>query len=400
MSKRLTLQASGENRFVGYECERCGSHQVLACDSNTPYCAYCGEQLNGGEAVSRAEITASPGKEPIYVKCVSCDSVYAVDGTEETAAEVAASKYCPVCAGDSLIACTAGGEACDGKDCNDDPANDPKYMDGPKDELGKPVEDDKPLDDGIALPQQETDYTEMDASTHEDLQWNAVDTSEGELTAMIAASVKTGNPVAIFHKKNAPETMQPLFAQTLFVSAFNEVAQNEGMASAIKAFGGSYFNAKVLTAADIEQAALAKMEATAIPKLVDCCQIAVEGGTKGIYPDVYTTLQSSIVNELVASGIDSERATQAVANTFAIHGSDLFGTIMAKAMELFTKPDTVRAEAKALIMQASVNVPSGIKEQNEVRKAMEKPTPNFGITTITASTRSKDELKALRRELF
>lgn len=389
MKKRLTLQASGETQFIGYECEKCGSHQVLASGASTPYCAYCGGELGDGEPVSRAEITASPGKEIAHVKCVACDTQFAVDGTDETATEIAASKWCPVCASDSLIACTAGGEPCENCDGESGEGSG-------ADDNGA---DDNKMDEGVALPQNETGYTEMDASTYEDLQWNAVDTDKGEATAMIAASVKTGNPVAIFRKENAPESMQPLFAQSLFVSAFNEVAQNEGMASAIKTFGGAYFNEKVLTAQDIEQAALSKMEATAIPRLIDCCQMAVEGGAKGIYPDVFTKLQASIVNELVAAGVDVERTNAAVASTFSVHGSELFGTIMVKAMELFNKPEDVRKEAKDMIMKASAaNIPSGLGEQAEVRRRMEAPTPNFQVTA-SASLNAKD-LKDLRRELF
>lgn len=401
MKKLLTLQASGENNFTKYECEACGSHMVLACNSATPYCAVCSEELTKGDPVSEVEITASQGNDPIYVKCVSCDAVFSVKGTDENADEVAAGKYCPQCAGDSLIACNASGEACnpeDGKDCS--PESDPSYQDDNKPEDKK---EDKKLDEDITMNKENKesdDNIELDASSYEDLQWSAMDTSEGSNTVMIAASVKTGNPLAIFHKKNAPTNLQPLFAESLFVSAFNEVARNDGMPAAIKAFGGAYFNDKMFTALDMEKAALAKMQATAIPKLIDCCQMAVEGGTKGIYPDVYNTLQSSIVNELVASGIDTERATNAVATTFAVHGSDLFGTIMMKAMELFTKPDTVREEAKTMIMQASVNVPSALKEQNEIKQRMEKPTPDFGIVKITAGVQSKDDLKKLMRELF
>lgn len=406
--KRLTLQASGNSYFQGFECEHCGSHQVLATESTNPYCACCGNQLGKGTPVSRAEITAST-ETPTYVKCVACNTVFAVDGTEDTGAEVAAKTYCPECAGDSLVECNASGEAVENPDPDvDEPGEDNSPESSSEDDDQKKT--DEQLDDSIAQPETGSDFDEnqaelVEASTAADLQWNAIDTDKGEMTAMIASSVKTGNPIAIFRKENAPDSMQPLFAQSLFISAFNEVAKDDGLAEAIKAFGGTFYTPKLFTAQDMEKSALKRMETTAIPRLIDCCQMAVEGGCKGIYPDVYSSLQKSIVNELIASGVDSERATQAVSNTFSIHGSELFGTIMVKAMELFTKPETVRAEAKALIMQASTAIPSATisKEQAEIKAALEKPTFDPGVMNITGSAfnnPSADQLKALRRELF
>lgn len=401
MKKRLTIQASGSSYFQGYKCEHCGSAMVIASSSKSPHCAFCGSDLNKGQPVSRAELTASPGKELAYVKCVSCETVFAADGTDETAEELAASKYCPDCAGDALVACDKAGIPIEGsddsEDCDDDGLGADNLDDG----------GDEGDDEGDGEPEKNpdsvlSDYTELDASSHSDLQWSAVDTTEGPETAMIAASMKTGNPIAIFRKANAPSSMQPLFAQALFVSAFNEVAQNEGLATAVKSFGGNYFSEKALSAADIEKAALTNLQASAIPRLIDCCQIAVEGGTKGIYPDVYSAMQRSLVNELVASGIDSERANSAVASTFAIHGSDLFGTIMAKAMELFTKPDVARVEAKALIQASASSLAAS--ENFATRRAMEKPTPNFGVLNVTASAgganMTNTDLKALQKQLF
>ena len=404
MSKRLTLQASGNSYFQGYECEHCGSAQVIASESKTPYCAFCQASLNKGTPVSRAELTASPEKELSYIKCVSCDTVFAVEGADETAEETAASKYCVDCAGDSLVACDSTGAVLESSDDTQEESKDGELSDNADEDVKDALED------GIVTDSEATDseeskddtYSELDASTHDDLQWSALDTTEGEQTAMIASSKKTGNPIALFRKAASPTAMQPLFAQSLFVSAFNEVAGNDGLATAIKAFGGSYFSEKVLTASDIEKAALANMETTAIPRLIDCCQMAVEGGVKGIYPDVYNSLQRSMVNELVASGVDVERANNAVANTFATHGSDLFGTIVAKAMDLFVKPEASRLEAKALIMQASGAAPVNTK-QAQIRAAMEKPVLDFGVLSkghpLTASAKNPD-IANLRRELF
>ena len=411
MSKRLTIQASGNSYFQDYKCASCGSTMVLASSSKAPYCTHCCQPLEHGTPVSRAELTASPEKPLLYVKCVSCDTVFAADGTSETAEDFAASKYCPDCAGDSLVACDASGTTLEGSDDDTEGEGDD---DGSGDNLdsnnlddgdgsgdGEDKDPDSVLADNGGDDGSGSDYSELDASTHADLQWNAVDTDEGELTAMVAASVRTGNPIAIFRKGAAPTAMQPLFAQPLFVTAFNEVAEKEGLASAVKAFGGSYFSEKALTSADIEQAALAKMQATAIPRLIDCCQIAVEGGSKGIYPEVYSALQRSLVNELVASGIDSERAASAVSNTLSIHGSDMFGTIMAKAMELFTKTDAARMEAKALIQQASGNAVLTASENFATRQKMEKPTFNFGVLNVTASAKPGSvDADAMRKALF
>lgn len=399
MSK-ITIQASGcSSSFRQYECKECGSTMVIASDSNSPFCACCRAPLKEGEPVSRSEITASAGDSTGYVKCASCDAVYAVR-SDESSEEFALSKYCVQCSCDSLLACSKDGETLTASEYMDDGMNDEQdnLMASPPYGGDDNSDIKEGLETGI-LNTDDSDYSELDASSFEDLQWSAVDTSEGEQTAMIASSNKTGNPIAIFRKKNAPTSMQPLFAQSLFVSAFNEVASTEGTANAIKAFGGSYFSEKALTAEDIEKAALSKLESSAIPRLIDCCQIAVEGGVKGIYTDVYASLQKSIVNELVASGVDAERANHAVASTFAIHGSELFGSIMAKAMDLFVKPETVRAEAKALIMQASTIVPPNPK-QAEIRASMEKPVIDFGILQMNASASGGKNTDALRRELF
>ncbi len=410
MSKRLTIQASGNSYFQSYKCDHCGSAMVLASGSKAPYCTHCCQPLEKGTPVSRAELTASPEKPLIYVKCVSCDTVFAADGTSETAEDFAASKYCPDCAGDSLVACDQTGATLEGGDDGEDGDGDgdgldPENMDdGEGSEDGDGDGEGKDPDSVLADNgdgEGGSDYSELDASTHADLQWSALDTNAGEATAMVAASIHTGNPIAIFRKENAPTSMQPLFAQPLFVSAFSEVAEKEGMASAVKAFGGSYFSEKALTPADIEQAALAKLQATAIPRLIDCCQIAVEGGSKGIYPEVYSALHRSLVNELVASGVDSERAVSAVSNTLSVHGSDMFGTIMAKAMELFTKTDAARVEAKALIQQASGSAVLTASENFNTRKKMEKPTLNFGVLNVTASAKPGGvDLDTMRKNLF
>lgn len=408
MRKRLTIQASGNSYFQSYKCNHCGSAMVLASGSKAPYCTHCCQPLEKGTPVSRAELTASLEKPLIYVKCVSCDTVFAADGTDETADDFAASKYCPDCAGDSLVACDQAGTTLEGGDdgegydgegydgeCGLDPEN---LDDGDDMEEGNGGKD---PDSVLADNEPDSDYSELDASTHVDLQWSALDTNAGEATAMVAASIHTGNPIAIFRKENAPTSMQPLFAQPLFVSAFSEVAEKEGMASAVKAFGGSYFSEKALSPADIEQAALTKLQATAIPRLIDCCQIAVEGGSKGIYPEVYSALHRSLVNELVASGVDSERAVTAVSNTLAVHGSDMFGTIMAKAMELFTKTDAARVEAKALIKQASGNAVLTASENFATKQKMEKPTLNFGVLNMTASAKPGGvDLDTMRKTLF
>lgn len=411
MSKRLTIQASGNSYFQSYKCEHCGSAMVLASGSKAPYCTHCCEPLEKGTPVSRAELTASPEKPLIYVKCVSCDTVFAADGTSESAEDFAASKYCPDCAGDSLVACDQAGTTLEGSDDGEgegdgDNLDQENLDDGEGAGSGEGEgdgegEEGKDPDSVLADNNQESDYSELDASTHADLQWSALDTDAGEATAMVAASVKTGNPIAIFRQANAPASMRPLFAQPLFVSAFNEVAEKDGMASAVKAFGGSYFSEKALSAADIEKAALTNLQATAIPRLIDCCQIAVEGGSKGIYPEVYSALHRSLVNELVASGVDSERAVTAVSNTLAVHGSDMFGTIMAKAMELFTKTDAARVEAKALIQQASGNAVLTASENFSTRQKMEKPTLNFGVLNMTAAAKPGNvDLEAMRKNLF
>ena len=404
--KRLTLQASGSSYFQGFECETCGSTMVIASEANSPYCAFCQASLKKGTPVSRAELTASPEKPLMYVTCVSCDTVYAAEGTDETAEELAASKYCVNCSGDSLVACDSKGEALAADDEDDEDEGDKASLTGSDDgDNADNAEGDDDgvkdaLDQGVTADDEDEQYSELDASTHDDLQWSALDTAEGEQTAMIASSRKTGNPIALFRKAHAPTAMQPLFAQSLFVSAFNEVAGNEGLATAIKAFGGNYFSEKVLTASDIEEAALSNMENTAIPRLLDCCQMAVEGGVKGIYPDVYNSLQRSMVNELIASGVDSERAQRAVASTFATHGSELFGTIVAKAMDLFVKPETARMEAKALIMQASSSVLTADPKHAQIKAAMEKPVLDFGVLSMTAAAASVTDMKALRHELF
>jgi len=414
VSKRLTIQASGNSYFQSYKCDHCGSAMVLASGSKDPYCIHCCQPLERGTPVSRAELTASPEKPLIYVKCVSCDTVFAADGTDETADDFAASKYCPDCAGDSLVACDQAGTTLEGGDDGygeGDDGLDPENMDdgdgfedGSEDGYEEGAGEGKDPDSVLANNgdgEGGSDYSELDASTHADLQWSALDTNAGEATAMVASSIHTGNPIAIFRKENAPTSMQPLFAQPLFVSAFSEVAEKEGMASAVKAFGGSYFSEKALSPADIEQAALAKLQATAIPRLIDCCQIAVEGGSKGIYPEVYSALHRSLVNELVASGVDSERAVTAVSNTLAVHGSDMFGTIMAKAMELFTKTDAARVEAKALIQQASGNAVLTASENFATKQKMEKPTLNFGVLNMTASAKPGGvDLDTMRKNLF
>jgi hypothetical protein len=393
---------------------------LAAVATESPHCLFCGDLLSKGILTSSSALTAS-AETAQGVKCTSCDTTMRFFNTNKLAEDLALSTYCITCGGEALETDEFEDTAPPKEEFEDESSS--GLTAEAEDSSGFPdigEEDDDTFDDDASKSAMEEsedatkEALEGEATNNSDgskivakpitaksLQWSVLDNEDSPDGTLIAASDK-GIPVFMFRKKNAPEGMQGLFASAAFVSAFNQVAEDRSLQDAVKAFGGQTFKSEdIMSSIDLEAMALNRLQATAIPKLIDCCQMAVEGGAKGIYSEVTSAIQDSLTSELIASGIPLDRARTAVNNAFALNGSALFGAIIAKAMELFNKSDKVRQEAKAMITSAvgPTFQPYDV-DQLKVRAALDKPdlvvTP---AVSLTASTYTPD-LLALRRELF
>lgn len=405
--KPITLQAGSESRFFEYACQLCGNTmRIASSEEHAPHCSFCGEELANGIPVKQQSLTAGVASDVHYIKCHACDTVTAVSETEQPVDEIAQSTFCVNCGSEDLVASDEEGTpvAEEPVDLPEDDADAPAASDAQEEAeevTQTALEGDELPEDGSAISDAPSEEESLEAS---DLQWNCVDAEDtGENGTLIATSRKSGMPVFTFKVNDAPAELKSLFATATFVNAFNDMSKKDGLHNAVKAFGGVAFNKHdMATVLDLEAMAYNKMATTALPRFIDCCQMAVEGGLKGIYTNVANILKDTMVNELVASGVPSDRANRAVTNALALHGSTVFGTIISKATDLFNKPEKLRQEAKSMIMEADGPAIQPVDEETvKVQEAMNKPTFTASVkgTTITASV-SNNDVDAMRRNLF
>lgn len=421
--KPIIIQTASGKSHRFHSCKHCGSELIASVGQSNPHCFYCGEIMGKGSKISdkvALKATANIDEDAELIKCSSCEEVMKVAETDSTAEEMSASSYCVFCGSQDLEAVDSDLEASDSdnKDEDDFTASNGDEEDFEDlESASQKMQEQTEKDVQEALEGEASDLNgegeeDLDAGCKkeikaEDLQWSAVEDEEnGENGTLIASSSKTGLPVFVFHKNTAPKGMQPLFASTSFVNAFLQTAETKSLPDAVKSFGGKVLQANALSPVEMERMALNRLQATAMPKFVECCQMAVEGGTKGLYNDVHASITECLISELIAASIPRDRAERAVNNAFALHGSSLFGTLIAKAMDLYNKPEAQRLEAKAMITGASGPTFQAYDQaQLEVQAALHKQELSLvPPITLSASHRGNGDtaqaIRAKQKQLF
>ena len=184
-----------------------------------------------------------------------------------------------------------------------------------------------------------------------------------------------------------------MFATEGFVNIFLDRVSDVGLTSAVKEFGGEVFDNKdTLNHLDIETLAFDKIKSHVLPKFIDCLALAVEGASKGVYPDLNTALKAEFVDEITSRGVSTEDAVEIVESSFKAAGTDVFAALISKAQDLYTKGEGAFKEIKATI-QASGYITSSKVSDNFEKKELRSRllAGNMPIMStpesITASTK-------------
>jgi hypothetical protein len=166
---------------------------------------------------------------------------------------------------------------------------------------------------------------------------------------------KNGSPILRILKSSTPADAHVIFSSPDFIKVFKQEAKEKSLASAINSFNAEIMDEReVIRYLDIKSMAFDQLRASAIPKFQGCLALALEGASKGIYPDVYSELKGAFFDELVSRGMEDRDATAAIEASFTSSGSDVFSALIAKATELMYKPKKEFVAIKATIQTAGV----------------------------------------------
>lgn len=301
------------------DCEDCGS-RVLSSVNDT-FCPICGIPFTDSGKATEVPIQANVAEKIKKVLvCATCDNVLHTDMNEEPS-YLSAILYCPVCGSAEVNACDKVEEGCD------------------------KVEECKVKED------EEEAASDMEEEVEEEVQdkLEACLLSFPELQWLL---FKNGEPIVRLKKSSQPNESHGIFGTPKFFEIFQKRAAETSLMAATKEFGGEVLDSKaVLTATDIEDAVYERLQANVLPRFLDCVSLAIEGMTRNIYPDLSSELKAGFFDELRARGIkDPENVVEAA---FDASGSKVFAALVAKAMELFNKPESIRAELKSTILATS-----------------------------------------------
>lgn len=347
MRKRpVVVVSSSKDGIVEAKCDSCGENVALS--ANDSYCPKCSEAI---ELTQGTQLSASVSKLEASLKCGSCDQILYTNAAD---AQIAAnSSFCPVC--------------------------------GSAD-----VEEANPSD-------LEEDYDE-DMDVEEEVE-EKLASSTLDLEAAFIASPESwmffdnGTPLFKLEKSKLDASCHAFFASDRFIHAFQARASETSLARAIKEFNGEILKADALTTDQVEDLALEKFQSSVLPKFLDCIAIAIEGAVKGVFPEVGNDLKAGFYDEMVARGMTKGKAIEAIEAAFSGSGKQVFSSVIAKAMELFNKPEPVQNEIKAML-QKSGTVASFTGEDFEQQELQARlrdgNLPIVGQTPITvmASMRS------------
>jgi endogenous inhibitor of DNA gyrase (YacG/DUF329 family) len=393
-AEQMLVTASPAGPFSVHRCKGvngCGrSYLAASADS---HCPYCGEPVESSGTPLTAEVQASvqeKAKKPQEFLCATCNRHIFVANTDKSVDDILSKVYCPTC-GSADIGEVESQDAANGAKTDDaggpitaeahkesgnvtaidpDAEAEPTDMEGgltegqtpypPVETTAKPgtscegCGDDGMDDDTMDAMDANTEETEDDVRDAlkdgvDELQIVSMSLSDGDEVLM--ACSKDADPLFRIRKSRLHANAQSIFGTSVFYDIFHQRVSDVGLFAAVKEFNGELYKPRRLaTKTDMEAMAISHMQKSVMPKFMDCLATAIEGSTKGIFADTANQLKASIYDEIVArTGAPEDRIVAAIEAAFSSGGMPFFTSIVAKSMELMSKPEAGYSEIKAMV---------------------------------------------------
>jgi len=317
----ITVTSSSGSPLLKVSCLECGS-EVLA-SKNDKFCTVCGSGIEVKKTGIKIEASVKDLRPSLL--CATCENkIYVSD--KEDPVHIATTMYCPVC-----------GSA---------------EIDMVEEEV---IEPEEVIEEEVIEPEEEVEE-EVEEEEEEEVQDKLGDIEVDELEAALLAKPEdhwmifsNGEPLLRFLKSNQPEESHAIFSTSKFFDFFQQRAKETSLFGASREFNAELIIPdKIMTTSDVEEVVYDRLQSTVLPKFLDCTSLAIEGMVRNIYPDLSLELKASFYDELRARGI--AEPNEVVEAVFDAAGSKVFAAIVAKAMELYNKPDEIRSELKSTIL--------------------------------------------------
>jgi hypothetical protein len=345
-------------------CNECDSKVIGSKDDC--FCTICGSSLPEvkEDTLVNLQANAQEALKPI-LHCATCESVL-VSNDQEDPSYLAATLYCPVCG-------SAEVDTVDEEEVVE--VEDDFETDVEEDDSETDVEEDVDSCETTEASNNDDTEEDVDENDEEDVEEEVKDKlGDGVIDEMEATLVANPEPTWFMFSKGEPilrikMSAQPkenhiLFKDSKFFTLFKNRAKGTSLLSAAREFNADVVEMdEVLSPSDVEEVVYDNLQSSVMPKFLDCVNLAIEGMVRNIYTDLNAELKASFYDELKARGVVNPRA--AVDATFGAAGSKVFAAIVAKAMELYNKPDNIRSELKSTILATDCASDSTTQEVSE-----------------------------------
>lgn len=356
------ITASDGSQLSKTVCSDCGA--VLMLSAVDSYCPICCFQLPEVEHSNKTDVKASLSKDKAILKCSACDSIIKTDYSKDLTDVLVMSICCTACGSEDveeyLDSERTIPDTMKDKEEENDQILDKKIDDGEVIDAPKPIvvgEEDKE-EESNNIEDKEEKNLEEDAdkvsdeltSCDEIAEMDAIFFKEPEPAWVLFSGI---DPIIRIRLSKQPSSSEPLFGTESYINIFKERVKVSSLAMAIQEFNAEIIKPdKVMSAMEAQNVVYEKLQATVLPKFIDCLHIAISGMTRNIYPDLNLKLKAAFFDELSAQGVQD--AARVVEASFEVAGAEVFEALVARAMEIFNKPDANREEIKATILGTSI----------------------------------------------
>lgn len=304
-----TAPVLGKGHGFLLSCNKCESEFISGGDSK--FCIDCASKITSKTAIMVERMESS---RLLDVTCKSCKSKMYTD------IESSEKCFCPICANEMEI------------------------------------EDPEASDKESKLESEEQPEEEVKEEK------KTVDDSE-DIKQLIQGSYLPNSENWVFFKKNEPffrieknkvsKDLQPIFANNHFFNLVTTRIEEVGLSNTLREFNASVYNIEnIADSIDIESYAFEKFQSSILPKFIDCLHLAIKGSTN-VFTDLNASIRSTLVADLVGSGLPTEEVSTAVTNSITSSGPELFGNFIVKALELYKKDTSAFTELKSIVATAS-----------------------------------------------
>ena len=340
------VMASSRVGLCELTCDEC-EHTLIAATMDK-FCPECGSSTS---QVDKENISISASIEEdidAILTCATCETTILSNSTESSA-DLAATQYCVSCGSGEVDA------------MDEDTDEDIDEVVVVEDEHEKEKEKEKDL-----MLQEKEDTA---VASEDEVKEKLSDTESLEAVLLTEPNPQwvifsAGRAVLAVHQEKQPEESHYLFGKTEYIEVFLQRAKETGLFSAAKEFNADILDTTaIVDQRDIEEIVYDRLQANVLPKFLDCVNLAVEGMVRNIYPTLANELKASFYDELKARGVTD--ASAVIDASFSASGSDVFSAVIAKAMELYNKPDDIRKELRATILNTS-GVKHGVTTETDL----------------------------------